>query len=147
MTWARIHIITLGSKSFTKTLVNFLKVLYLFSWLVMPLSRTFHTCLVWFSSVENSTGDVMIIDQYESEWYLTSLPTKHMSIIFPAWIYNMIQIHSGETSRPSKRQIIASRFACYHPLSPSSDQDQFSPNNIHTLSTDKLWELIKWSPK
>ena len=34
-----------------------------------------------------------------------------------------------------------------NPLSPNSDQDQFSPNNIHTLSTDKLWELIKWSPK
>ena len=34
-----------------------------------------------------------------------------------------------------------------NPLSASSDQDQFSPNNIHTLSTDKLWELIKWSPK
>ena len=24
------------------------------------------------------------------------------------------------------------------PLSPKSDQDQFSPNNIHTLSRDKL---------
>ena len=35
----------------------------------------------------------------------------------------------------------------FNPLSANSDQDQFSPNNIHTLSTDKLWELIKWSPK
>ena len=26
------------------------------------------------------------------------------------------------------------------PLSPNGDQDQFSHNNIHTLSTDKLWE-------
>ena len=34
-----------------------------------------------------------------------------------------------------------------NPLSPSSDQDQFSPNKIHTLSIDKLWELIKWSPE
>ena len=34
-----------------------------------------------------------------------------------------------------------------YPLSPNSEQDQFSPNNIYTLSTDKLWELIKWSPK
>ena len=25
-----------------------------------------------------------------------------------------------------------------NPLSPNSDQDQFSPNNIHTLSTEKL---------
>ena len=35
----------------------------------------------------------------------------------------------------------------FNPLSANSDQDQFSPNNIHTLWTDKLWELIKWSPK
>ena len=25
-----------------------------------------------------------------------------------------------------------------NPLSPNSDQDQFPPNNIHTLSRDKL---------
>ena len=25
-----------------------------------------------------------------------------------------------------------------NPLSANSDQDQFSPNNIHTLSTDKV---------
>ena len=34
-----------------------------------------------------------------------------------------------------------------NPLSPNSDQDQISPNNIHTLSRDKLWELIIWSPQ
>ena len=26
----------------------------------------------------------------------------------------------------------------FNPLSPNSDQDQYSPNNTHTLSTDKL---------
>ena len=31
--------------------------------------------------------------------------------------------------------------------SPNTDQDQISPNNIHTLSRDKFWELIKWSHK
>ena len=35
----------------------------------------------------------------------------------------------------------------FNPLIPNSDQDPISPNNIHTLSRDKLWELIKWSPK
>ena len=30
----------------------------------------------------------------------------------------------------------------FNPLSPNSDQDQFSPNNIHTLSRDKLREII-----
>ena len=33
----------------------------------------------------------------------------------------------------------------FNPLSPNSDQHQFYPNNIHTLSRDKLWELIKRS--
>ena len=32
---------------------------------------------------------------------------------------------------------------CLNPLSANSDQDQFSPNNTHALSTDKLLELIK----
>ena len=45
-----------------------------------------------------------------------------------------------------------------NPLSPNSDQQQFSPNNIHTLSRDKvmrinkmiiiekiLWSFIKFS--
>ena len=26
----------------------------------------------------------------------------------------------------------------FNPVSANSDQDQFSPNNIHTLSTDKF---------
>ena len=30
-----------------------------------------------------------------------------------------------------------------NPLTANSDHDQFSPNNIHTLSTDTLLELIK----
>ena len=38
-------------------------------------------------------------------------------------------------------------FHTINPLSANSDQDKFSPNNIHTLSTEKLWQLIKWSPK
>ena len=33
-----------------------------------------------------------------------------------------------------------------NPLSPNSDQQQFSPNDIHTLSRDKVMR-IKWSPK
>ena len=35
----------------------------------------------------------------------------------------------------------------FNPLSPNSDQDQISPNKIHTLSRGKLWEFIKWSHK
>ena len=47
----------------------------------------------------------------------------------------------------SYRLIQLSSNYCINPLSSNSDQDQFSPNNIYTLSTDKLWELINWSPK
>ena len=28
----------------------------------------------------------------------------------------------------------------FKPLNPNSNQDQFSPDNIHTLSRDTLWE-------
>ena len=35
----------------------------------------------------------------------------------------------------------------YNPSSPNSDQHQFSPNDNHPLSRDKLWELIKWSQR
>ena len=58
-------------------------------------------------------------------------------------------------SAPEKRQEkgVYGKVSChkklysltFNPLSPNSDQDQFSANNIHTLSTDKLWQLIKWS--
>ena len=54
-------------------------------------------------------------------------------------------IFSKRVKTLSKTNLIASRHI--NPLSPNSDQDQFSPNNIHTLSRNKLWELIKWSPK
>ena len=40
-------------------------------------------------------------------------------------------IHDYDTRSKDRLSIVS-------PLSPNSDQDQFSPNNIHTLSTDKL---------
>ena len=33
---------------------------------------------------------------------------------------------------------ICMRIMGLNPLSPNSDQDQFSPDNIHTMSRDKL---------
>ena len=41
----------------------------------------------------------MAVDQYDSEWYFTLLPTN-VNHFFLAWISNMIQIHSGEASQP-----------------------------------------------
>ena len=36
-----------------------------------------------------------------------------------------------------------SQFQLLNPLSPNSDQQQFSPNNIHTLSRDKVMRINK----
>ena len=38
----------------------------------------------------------------------------------------------------STKAVIMDLKQCLNPLSPNSDQDQFSPNNIHTLSRDML---------
>ena len=40
--------------------------------------------------------------------------------------------------KASGEKISSNSIVFINPLSPSSDQDHFSPNNIHTLSTDKL---------
>ena len=69
-------------------IVDFLSPL-LFFLVGYAILKDFHTCLAENSSVENSIGDIMTIDQWNSEWYFTPLPTQHMSIIFfPAWIYD-----------------------------------------------------------
>ena len=39
--------------------------------------------------------------------------------------------------------MIAISTVCVNHLSPNSDQDQFFPNNIHTLSSDKVMRVNK----
>ena len=34
-----------------------------------------------------------------------------------------------------------------NPLSPNSDKQQFSPNNVHTLSRDKVVRILKMTVK
>ena len=41
------------------------------------------------------------------------------------------------------RNFIVSLFDVFNPLSPNSDQQRFSPNNIHTLSRDKVLRINK----
>ena len=64
----------------------------------------------------------------------------------------MIQIHSGETSRPREfvARLVTTRphalkltSLTFNPLSPNSDQHQFSPNDIHTLSRDYVMRINK----
>ena len=40
----------------------------------------------------------------------------------------------------SAKAVIMDLKQCLNPLSPSSDQVQFSPNNVMTVSRDMLWE-------
>ena len=51
------------------------------------------------------------------------------------------------TSTRSPRVIWKINKLIINPLSPNSDQHQFSPNNIQWLSRDKIMRINKWSPK
>ena len=44
----------------------------------------------------------------------------------------------GKIPKATQRQLLKIGDKRLNPLSPNSDQDQISPNNIHTLSRDKL---------
>ena len=62
--------------------IDFLKILH-FLLVGYAILKNFSYLLgAKFTCKKNSTGDVMTIDQYDSEWYFTLLPTHHMSIIF-----------------------------------------------------------------
>ena len=51
-------------------------------------------------------------------------------------------------SADEKRKLCVNRVeSCFNPLSPNSDQHQFSPNNIHILSTDKVMRINKMIAK
>ena len=61
--------------------------------------------------------------------------------------WNCVSAESSTIIMISGKKLTHGHVIVVNPLSPSSDQHQISPNNIHTLSRDKLWELIKWSHK
>ena len=70
----------------------------------------------------------MTIDQYDSEWYFTLLNTSYVTHFFPAWISNMILIHSVKTSRP--RDFVARSVAARpHAL------------KLASLTFKNLWEV------
>ena len=63
------------------------------------------------------------------------------ALYVPVWISKLV------VSCIEEEAMSLSVFHCYIPLSPNSDQHQFSPNDIHTYQGKWLWELIKCSPK
>ena len=48
-------------------------------------------------------------------------------------------MHVNEVETKGKQKVTAT----FNPLSANSDQQQFSPNNIHTLSRDKVMRINK----
>ena len=68
---------------------------------------------------------------------------NHRWVIKLFWVLGVLLL----LERPcfAREDLWGSNASIINPLSPSSDQHHFSPNNIHRLSRDRLWELIKWS--
>ena len=48
----------------------------------------------------------------------------------------------SQLSHPSKAGHPANRAASPYPFNPNSDQHQFSPNNIHILSREKVVRIV-----
>ena len=71
---------------------------------------------------------------------VTPFPSSHSLIKLHLLIdqFRMIKIHTWFKGWGSKTKEMNYSALNLNPLSPNSDQDQFSTNNIHTLSTDKL---------
>ena len=86
---------------------------------------------IWLQHLSQTGHYVLLflISSWPAEFHLPS--TKKYS----AWsklihfIVNELSLHSAETDN----RLISARIL--NPLSPNSDQHQFSPNNIHTLSS------------
>ena len=53
-------------------------------------------------------------------------------------VLNGVRYYDPESILQNFKQTAEGLDKAFNPLSPNSDQDQFSPNNIYTLSTDKL---------
>ena len=79
-----------------------------------------------------------------------SVSLKKRIALVPLFIFFSFrtQIHPALSllflSADEKRKLCLNRVeSCFNPLSPNSDQHQFSPNNILILSTDKAMRINK----
>ena len=70
---------------------------------------------------------------------------KRIALVFFFLSYtNPPCCQSSFLSADEKRKLCLNRVeSCFNPLSPNSDQHQFSPNNILILSTDKAMRINK----
>ena len=107
----------------------------------------------WPNAVQNTSGErqwklkkIESIPEYWSEMSLRS-PGKKESLDSLTTREISLTRSCRNLSALIKWEISPVYWNHLKPLSPNSDQHRLSPNNIHTLSRDKLWELIKWSPK
>ena len=84
-----------------------------------------------------------------------SVSLKKRIALVPLFIYLFsfrTQIHPALflffLSADDKRKLCLNRVeSCFNPLSPSSDQHQFSLNNIRILSRDKVMRIVKMIAK
>ena len=53
-------------------------------------------------------------------------------------VLNGVRYYDPESILQNFKETAEGLDKAFNPSSPNSDQDQFSPNNIYTLSTDKL---------
>ena len=85
-----------------------------------------------------------------TSWQLTnrtvtdiSCPSRHSICpsFFPAWIYNMIQIHSGETNRPP-RDFVALAQSLHHLMHWSSLRSLLRTYEMSTCSKSILLPIL-----
>ena len=83
-----------------------------------------------------------------------SVSLKRIALVpfFLFFFFLRTQIHPALSlfflSADEKRKLCLNRVeSCFNPLSPSSDQHQFSLNNIRILSRDKVMRIVKMIAK
>ena len=103
--------------------------------IIITLLTNVFNCVYWVFITVNIVLDMTIAISYclFNSWNWTDLCCLIMLFInFDIIVKNKV----------SHRTAI-SQFQLLNPLSPNSDQQQFSPNNIHTLSRDKVMRINK----
>jgi len=69
-------------------------------------------------------------------------PGFYIVVKLSTFTTRILSAHLGKGGRVPLVYLVQKWLATFYliinPLSTNSDQDQFSPNNIHTLSTDSL---------
>ena len=85
-------------------------------------------------------------------WYINNLQllknwNLHLSMRTSSGIHELLNFSSSFFTRALINEWIIISSNTFNPLSHSGDQHQFSPNNINTLSRDKIMRINKMISK